>query len=135
MPPTKEELGYLAGIVDAEGFIARLKLHTRARPYWAVGISNTSPVLIRWVKRIGGGVGVTPRKGAWKTKYDWWCRARADVFVFLHTLEPYLMIKRSRAKRALSDLMPFLANQLGTKHTVAAVMGRLDELLNKERLA
>lgn len=135
MPKSEIDLSYLAAVVDCEGFIGTLKAHTPQRPYWAVGVANTDKPLIEWVASIGGGVSIHPARDGALEKFDWWLRARADVFVFLSTLEPFLRIKRHRALSALDDYLRFFGMHFGKDLTREEVMARLPELLAYEHKA
>lgn len=135
MPKRGTDLSYLAAVIDCEGFIGTLKAHSPLAPYWAVGVANTDKPLIEWLEKIGGGVGVSKARLRRKEKYDWWLRARADVFVVLHAVEPFLRIKRERALSALNDYTRFFSRQLSVRPYRGAVVARMEELLAYERLA
>lgn len=135
MPTSSIDLSYLAAVVDCEGFIGTLKAHTRKRPYWAIGIANTDTGLIDWLRGIGGGVCIHKKRGSHKKKFDWWLRARADVFVFLHVIEPFLKMKRDKAVMAIKDYGRYFESVLneGKTMTRQETVNRLNELLAYER--
>ena len=110
VPPTDPlELGYIAGIVDGEGYIGigvTLRKDIAKQPTHSVRVHivNTDPRLPKWFcDRFGGSVNRQnpPQGKRWKPKYTWGCfGSRAEAFI--EAIEPYLIIKREQAQIVLA---------------------------------
>jgi intein/homing endonuclease len=106
LPTTEVELAYLAGIIDGEGSISRLN---RDRPRrWTVSIASTSPELIEWLLQFGGHVHDLTNPLARKPGWQWVARTWRDVHALLSAVEPYLIIKREIANRAIREIEAWL---------------------------
>ena len=109
---SRTEAAYLAGIVDGEGCI-----HIRPLPNRSitVDVANTSAELIDWLRGIGGTVRVNshdrPNQTSQKPVFNWgvhsW-RACRDV---LRQIEPYMIIKREKARTAFGMLSVWLTDR------------------------
>lgn len=94
------EAAYLAGIVDGEGNIsfrgtASVRLH----------VGNTSEPLIAWLEsRVGGrsycAAPIPNRLTVWR----WAIGNRVDVLAVLQRIEPFMIVKRDQAQRAIAAL-------------------------------
>jgi len=107
---SKEELAYLAGIIDGEGnFESRVTHNYRNRPCCKVNITNTSLELMKWVKqRIGGSiykkVPVLKLDGSGyrKQQYEYHLYGKRPMLSLLKTLLPYLIVKRKLAEEIIN---------------------------------
>ncbi len=91
----KEQLIYLAGLVDGEGCLStnRSKYSIRAR----LSIDNTNQMVLQWVKLLfGGGVYKYPLRGH-KQAFSWVLVCNQAVRL-VECLLPYLKIKREEAE-------------------------------------
>jgi hypothetical protein len=95
----------LAGIVDGEGTI------TIAKSTRSIGgitpllsVVNTDTKLINWlVKNVGGNVTIKKKqKPHYKDGYRWYMYSVIDVWFSLKYIYPYLIIKKSNAKKVLA---------------------------------
>jgi hypothetical protein len=90
------EQGYIAGILDGEGSIVEDGGHI------VVVIANTDKNLMDWLlRKMGGYIQVTPTGLGKKTCWLWKLSRMADIKIFLETLEPFLIVKKSKARKAL----------------------------------
>jgi len=129
---TKQELAYLAGIVDGEGTVNIAFIKTsgeyRARLY----VVNTSYALIEWIKaRFGGLVYKRISKNEkWKPKYEWVMPVSRKDTKLLKQLIPYLVIKKQQAGLVL-ELIATIGNP-GRKLTQETIAKR-KELFEKNK--
>lgn len=106
-----EDLAYLAALIDGEGHLSRLPGKGRG-PYWRVGVTNTHLGVIKWCASIGGLIYEEQRGEGRKTCYDWIVGARADVYVLLCSVAPYMKIKQERAFDAIGELRLLVPEKL-----------------------
>jgi hypothetical protein len=97
---TPEEAAYLAGLVDADGYISR-RLTT-----WTIGVTNTDPRLIDWCASLGGHhyLHRLPSgfaRGQKRQQHVWVVHRRADVEHVGIAILPYLLLKRNKALDAI----------------------------------
>ncbi len=99
----ESELGYIAGMVDGEGFIS---IHTDEKNITRcyVTITSTNKTVIDWLgKKLGGTIHKRVHKNPkWLDYYVWKVSGNIQVKEFLLTIEPYLIIKKQRARQALA---------------------------------
>lgn len=103
MEPT--DAAYLAGIVDGEGSIVRIKKQN-GRDVWRLVVVNTDLDLLNWCRETTGCGAVTVKALAGernKASWTWQCYADNTCRV-LEQLRPYLKIKAWRADDALAEL-------------------------------
>ena len=103
---TREEIGYIAGFMDGEGSIL-FCLNRKMNP--TIQFSNTNKEVIEWLlkKLTVGGLSITVREKKnpkWKTLYQIHIGGIKNVFDILVKIEPYLIIKREKAQRAIKEL-------------------------------
>lgn len=98
---TVAEAAYLAGIIDGEGTIS-----FRAGRSVRVSVANTDEDLMAWLQKIGGSrhLHTSPAHPNRRTCWRWWIGHRADVLPVLRFAEPYMIVKRDLAKRAIAIL-------------------------------
>ena len=103
----KNEIAYLAGIVDGEGHIYKIltKLE-RKTPYeekrllFVQSKKNNGLELCEWAKqRFGGNISITNKKGD-NPLYRWQLSGKKAVELAL-LLKPFLIVKREQIKRIL----------------------------------
>lgn len=93
---TDVQAAYIAGIVDGEGSIQIRQNSFR------VTISNTNSDVIEWMKALGGNTdGVIDIAGR-RPVYRWVIGSRQAVETLLRQIEPYMIIKKERARTVLA---------------------------------
>ncbi|KKK72813.1 hypothetical protein LCGC14_2900110 [marine sediment metagenome] len=112
LPENAGLLGYLAGIIDSDGHICRT-----SQGHWRVGVTNTSNVLIRWLRGIGGHVDKRPPRldqgiKSRKPCFNWGVYSQNDVEQLLLAVFPFLMIKRWRAVAAIYEIRGWRTSRL-----------------------
>ena len=109
LPSRKTDLAYLAGIVDGEGCISRLK---RRRPRrWTVTVGSTSPELILWLAEFGGTVHELKMNPLGKKQgWQWNVVSWRDVRYLLVAILPYMKIKREAALNAVEEINEWLVD-------------------------
>jgi len=97
--------GYIAGLIDADGSIPFLNQH------WCVKISMTDEPVIRWLHQFGAHFEAQMRHGASKQDgsprkpiYTWGVHRRHDVIHLLTAVLPYLIVKKARAEKVLTEM-------------------------------
>ena len=109
-----KELSYLAGLIDADGYIGIVKGTPGAggtinyRYGLTVVVTNTSEVLMDWLRNNFEGkvYTKTPPKGKnWKVCYSWVMGYR-NAEKLLRLIEQYLVVKRQQALYGI-ELMEF----------------------------
>lgn len=113
-PSEPTDLAYLAGIVDGEGYITISGVTTKAnRGAIRVGVTNTYKPLIDWLLEYGGSVKAKPegRVGSLGKLpcYHWGVTARLEILALLKSIEPYMRIKRDKAKLAIAMIEEWIA--------------------------
>lgn len=106
-PTDKAALGYLAGIVDGEGYIGRIEITYKNRKIkigWKLCVANTNEELINWLKRIGGSVYQWKPRENRKKGFEWRLLRALDIHKFLKAILPYLIIKKKRAKDIVEEI-------------------------------
>lgn len=95
------EAAYLAGIIDGEGSIS---MDFRRNTY-RLSIGNTDKALLNWIyDRLGGAIRLKEKKEGRKPMYYWVCNQMYIVFSILSAVEPYLIVKKGKAKEAFDSL-------------------------------
>lgn len=107
---------YLAGFIDAEGSLMLAKVKRLA--HWSPGyaarvyVDNTNKAILEDIQRGFGGIltDQPAREPGWKHGYKLvWSGRRVDRLLSL--IEPYLQVKRSRAR----ILLQFIGHKRRTK--------------------
>ena len=98
------EAAYFAGILDGEGTIT-----FRGDRSVRITIGNTSWPLMEWLCRYGGTIHAVKEIPNRLPVWRWSISHRSDVIALLRVLEPYLLIKRDRAREAITRLEPLPA--------------------------
>ena len=98
----REELAYLAGIIDGEGSI-RIERSTRNYYRLRISVANTSIALMKWLQKKCGNTFIKERKrkGNRRQQYQWDSNRLFDVVTLLTDLLPYLIIKHDHSLVAL----------------------------------
>ena len=110
---TIAEKAYLAGIVDGEGWISFNENNKKVNPI--VGISNTDLELLKWIQKrfTVGNLNIMHRKGEiftgsstkfHKDVYQLGIHGVMNVIDVCKAMEPYLIIKQDKARRAIRFL-------------------------------
>ena len=105
-----EELAYLAGIIDGEGWF-EFDDGKRKRPCWKIGVINTSLELLNWIQERIGGL-IRKRKRVKKINgneyrkqtYAYCLYGIKPTCSLLKALFPYLIVKRKKAREMLDVL-------------------------------
>jgi len=99
------QLAYLAGLLDADGWLSILKNRTRKATfspsyYPSVGIANTKREMIDWLVEHFGGHVRERQPNEWtigtKTRYEWRLRT-SEIRALLPVVLPHLVIKQPLA--------------------------------------
>ena len=96
---TSEELAYIAGIVDGEGYIGIYKHPDNYTIYRTiVGVTNTDLKLVDWLhEMLGGNIYEKPSYGKnHKTQYNWKLNG-THIVDLLKAIRPYLRLKDEQA--------------------------------------
>jgi len=97
---TGKEIGYIAGLIDGEGYIRFISAQRRASRGVVVAVTNTDRRLLDWLSRkVGGHVYLKnkPKKKNQKPSYEWkLCRIQ-KVKWLLEQIRELLIIKRPQA--------------------------------------
>ncbi len=111
MPKEINQLAYLAGIFDGEGYLGFHPKNSKQKV--RVSIGNTYKPLIDWLSTLGGKIGI-PRisKLGKKQTFSWRITGYSNVLIFLTDLEPYLLIKKDKA----NQVMTFLESRLKSRY-------------------
>lgn len=105
MTPT--ETAWLAGIVDGEGFICVTNKRFPT-PTFILGVSNTCrPLLTRILEVTGCGrlddsTRGVDRMNPYASRSWKWCAMTANALILLEQMLPWLIVKKSRAEKALA---------------------------------
>lgn len=116
---TEATKAYIAGIIDGEGSIVITRNNVRSRKTGEkyvyerpiVTVANTSEILISYLNNLNiGAVCVEKRKvPRCKQAYQWVVSGRLPIYSFLKAIEPYLIIKKSKAQK----VMAWIQNRYG----------------------
>lgn len=105
---SNEELAYIAGIIDGEGYIGLAKqkytepTHGDGFCYVLnVGVGMTEGVISDWLyTEFGGVLSYRNHKGNCRSSWDW--RVKGSVAAeFLEKILPYLIVKKEKAELGL----------------------------------
>lgn len=103
-------LGYLAGIIDGEGWISFVNATDPAQRRWTLGVANTDYALMEFLtETIGGYVqhrGLRHgRLTARKPSYQWSLQRSSDVMSVLMDVHPYMVVKKQRALQVIDEIL------------------------------
>jgi transposase len=106
MPEEPRELGYIAGLLDGEGYIT---WHTRKRQdkiekHPHIGITNTNPDVLKYLESFGGKVSWRPKRGKFSACGSWQMDGTLNIIRFLRSVLPSLIIKKEKAEKMLAEL-------------------------------
>jgi len=114
-------LAYLAGAIDADGYITIQRSHRRVGKRYAhaptyylpkLGLGQASPIVPELLKKtFGGSIShYPPMKAGYRPRWVWYCGTRQarDALV---RLRPFLLLKRRQCELAIK-----LANLIETQH-------------------
>ena len=99
MQYTKEDIIYLAGIIDGEGCIS---LHSNGSSTVLLVVANTNKNLMTWLhKKFEGTICIgTSSNIKSKIGYYWYCQQK-NIIEILVRIIPFLLIKKEQAKLAI----------------------------------
>lgn len=102
----REKVAYLAGFFDGEGYISFSAVPKRKRHLWFpsiyIGVSNTDPKPLHlYLQAFGGNIYGHKHPSEQKEVYRWEASGKVAELA-LRAMEPYLLLKRDRAKIALT---------------------------------
>jgi hypothetical protein len=119
---TPMELAYLAGIIDGEGYIGIDSCYKRkgrqSTHQLRVGVVNTSPELIMWLKETFGG-SWSKREKPMSEKHSQCYQWRAEAKIaenILRLVVPFLIIKCEQVRVALMFRETFTTDNLIFEH-------------------
>lgn len=107
------DLGYLAGIIDGEGCLNIYTCNSlkkrRSWTYCRLTINTTDENLRDWLKEKldGGGINKERRKKPkphHKQVYTFLIAAQKELLNLLYVIEPYLIIKKTKARECIEFL-------------------------------
>lgn len=104
--PTRDDIIYMAGIIDGEGSICFQK-HPNARDNKVVdiGFANNSVELMEWaVDKFGYWYSEKHANKGTTAQYQWRVRRMRDVLQLCELLEPHLIIKKMKAQEVIKYL-------------------------------
>jgi biotin operon repressor len=113
MPQDPKEIGYLAGLLDGEGWITwHKKSERKVGKYPMIGVANTNSEVLKYLESIGGKVSWRPeRAGVFMgmTKKlsacgSWELHGTLNIIVFLKAVLPTLIIKKKETEAMLFEL-------------------------------
>jgi len=100
MPYKKEDLAYIAGVIDSDGCISINRDIKKYQP--TVQVTQAQPEAINLINKIFGGnyriVKQSKSSLNYKDLYLWRIRSRKNLGIFLEAILPFLRIKRKQAK-------------------------------------
>lgn len=94
------ELGYLAGLVDGEGY---LRVYDCGTVTLMIGMTDRNT--IEWIYNTFGGVIYLRKTGSGKSFYVWRMNQGKDLFYLLLLLLPFLINKKEVVKGGLNMLI------------------------------
>jgi len=96
--PTRDDLSYLAGIIDGEGSIGIHNENGKPKGM-RLTVGNTDPRLIIWLKETFGGSSYPDRhrKANWKESWKWTISTQ-QAAALLEQVLPWLRLKREQAE-------------------------------------
>lgn len=97
-------IGYIAGLIDGEGYIGILKNKGYSQPRVVIGITDIRP--LKKLKDITGvgTICMPKRRPNRKQAYLWAVNNSRDICLLLKVIEPYLIVKKRNAREALAIL-------------------------------
>ena len=109
MPTDLAAIGYLAGLLDGEGTIAKVRTNhnTMARK---LSIANTNQDVMEWLGQIGGNTVWAQRDGPPKDGHNripcanWSINDAISCHQFLSIVSPYLIIKKAKALAMIAEI-------------------------------
>jgi hypothetical protein len=132
---TKEEIGYIAGIIDGEGIIriARFQQTRRALGSFyrvVVSVANSDLRLMAWLnERLGGSV-YRSRKGIAGQKTVWyWQLGTSSLVPFLRKIGMFLVVKGKQAALVHEFCVGALWRKGGAGRQMPAIERRRREML------
>ncbi|MGW2692343.1 hypothetical protein [Streptomyces sp. NPDC001296] len=103
-PTEVADCAYIAGIIDGEGSIIRIR-RGKNHPLYMVKVNMTDRPVIEYLHSFGGKFTVRPAKIAhYKEQYQWDVSRQLDVQALLTAIVPYMRVKRDKAHEALNYL-------------------------------
>ena len=118
----KQSIAYLAGMIDADGYIGITKAkpvtgNTKNPRYGlTVNVTNTSKQLMDWlVENFGGKVYTRKHLPGvnWKTTYNW-IVTFGNASELLKLVEPFLVVKREQALLGIELIRDWVTDNRGT---------------------
>ena len=110
---TKEELAYLTGFFDGEGYITIDRIRDKPESLILM-ISNTNETIIKLIaKWFKGDIMYIKQKDNWKEFWTFKAYSK-DAEIFLKAIYPYLLIKKEQAHIGLEYQK--LMGTKGTRH-------------------
>lgn len=118
----KQELGYLAGFIDGEGYIALTKRSVKSQGYGkeffqpTIIVANTRPEVLRILQRHFGGSIMKKRlslkSNKWKDCYRWDYRG-SRISSMLRLIAPFLILKKKQANLVIRYCEVYMPHILG----------------------
>ena len=132
---TKDQLGYIAGVIDGEGSISIIKASTKYNFSYQLRliVTNTDYRMMKWLKDTIGYGSIYERKRGqfkphWSNVYTYAITATKakNLLVLIY---PYLVIKKEQADIAIE----FTKTVLAQKNNIYGCKGLKESILNKRK--
>jgi hypothetical protein len=123
------DAAYLAGFVDADGYIGIVSVATNKNYVSQISVANRSRQIVDEFKRLFGGQ-IRARNvnhPNWQVCYEWKLTSRKACYA-IKILLPYLRIKKSQANLALE------VQEIKDKHSLAEKRWDPDIKVEQDRL-
>ena len=104
---TDREIGYIAGLIDGEGYIRFNSAQRQVSRVPIIAVTNTNVEVLNWLsKKVGGHVYLKnmPKKKTHKPSYEWKFCGVKQIKHFLEQIKDLLIIKRPQAELMLEYL-------------------------------
>lgn len=98
---SNEDLAYIAGILDGEGYLGVYK--TKTVHTLAIVVQMTDPIVPTYLRdTLGGFLGGPYHKGQMTLKGVWmWSCQKRDILELLNLLIPFLKLKKEKALKMI----------------------------------
>jgi len=128
----KEDLAYLAGVMDSDGWITlrkngRTKMGIRTQFVLKIGVGQTKRTIVDWIQENFGGSIYTEKRPYPKRDMHRWGATSKTAKEILELIYPYLKMKKEQAKLALE----FQETILPKSHGYKLGLGGLQEIREK----
>jgi len=107
--PPKDDLLYIAGLFDGEGYCHFDKIKGYQHH---LGIANKNKEIMLWLKDKVGGFIYGSKHGKYGICWNWRIQRMTDIIIFLESIIPFLKIKKGVALKLLNECQKRRENHL-----------------------